>query len=71
MNGPEHYKESERLLDLMMAHPSVRTVDPVNLAAAQVHATLALAAATVDAAASRGPGDVSHDWLMIMGLVTE
>jgi hypothetical protein len=38
MNGPEHYKEAERLVG-RFAH-----------AEAQVHATLALAAATIDAA---------------------
>jgi hypothetical protein len=50
MNGPEHYREAERLLNVAMAGSRVTQADPVNLAAAQVHATLALAAAT---AASR------------------
>jgi hypothetical protein len=43
MNGPEHYREAERLL-----RDEYRTDRSV--AEAQVHATLALAAATVDAA---------------------
>ena len=40
MTGPEHYREAERLLDLSTAD------NPVTAAEAQVHATLALAAAT-------------------------
>lgn len=48
MNGPQHYAEAERLASLAeigQADPR----DPIILAAAQVHATLAAAAATVDA----------------------
>ncbi|MEV5619462.1 MULTISPECIES: hypothetical protein [unclassified Streptomyces] len=41
MTGPEHYREAERLLALADYHD-----DPARCAAAQVHATLALAAAT-------------------------
>lgn len=49
MNGPQHYAEAERLLD----GPDVSCEDydelrRDNLAAAQVHATLALAAAMVE-----------------------
>lgn len=52
MNGPDHYREAERLLDqLRRAHASI--VSPVLperatavLAEAQVHALLALTAAT-------------------------
>ena len=39
-DGPSHYREAERLV----------TGDDQDIAAAQVHATLALAAATIDAA---------------------
>lgn len=47
MTGPEHYAEAERLLCSQVG-------DPVALlAAAQVHATLALTAATIEAAATR------------------
>lgn len=49
MNGPQHYAEAERLLDLL-AIGSDDPRDPICAAAAQAHATLALAAATVDAA---------------------
>ena len=40
MTGPEHYREAERLLAISVAD------NPVTAAEAQVHATLALAAAT-------------------------
>jgi hypothetical protein len=48
MTGPEHYRAAERLL-AEAGHQSAEGViwiRPENLAAAQVHATLALAAAT-------------------------
>ncbi|MFI6347280.1 hypothetical protein [Streptomyces sp. NPDC050560] len=45
MTGPEHYREAERLLTLADYHD-----DPDRRAAAQVHATLALGAATAMAA---------------------
>lgn len=48
MNGAEHYRGAEELLDeaalLDWDNPAERSI----LAAAQVHATLALAAATAD-----------------------
>lgn len=49
MNGPEHYREGERLLDEARGtNPQITYAkDATQLAAAQVHATLALAAATV------------------------
>lgn len=50
MTGPEHYAEAERLLAVDYAKAKSRaagwTVTPVALSEAQVHATLALAAAT-------------------------
>ena len=51
MSGAQHYTEAERLVDaasLVKEHE----VATEYLAAAQVHATLALAAATIDAARS-------------------
>ncbi len=54
MTGPEHYAEAERCLAgvAMGNHqdgsPNFRTDEPETLAAAQVHATLALAAFTAD-----------------------
>lgn len=60
MNGPEHYAEAERLLgEAVSWDPDERQTrtDEVVLAAAQAHATLALAAATADAAVQRYIGD--------------
>lgn len=42
MNGPEHYAEAERLIEVGMEISSATI-----MAAAQVHATLALVAATI------------------------
>ena len=50
MTGPEHYAEAERLLTLADRHTRGVTYAEewtLTLTAAQVHATLALAAATV------------------------
>ncbi|MFF4595296.1 hypothetical protein [Amycolatopsis sp. NPDC001319] len=52
MTGPEHYLEAERLV----ASTSMRDLLPEDankLAAAQVHATLALTAATIASAGQR------------------
>jgi hypothetical protein len=50
MTGPEHYREAERLLDTATDNDGdIQTDDGMTaniLTAAQVHATLALAAAT-------------------------
>lgn len=48
MTGPEHYREAERLLAEAGVEGTEGTyfVRPESLAAAQAHATLALAAAT-------------------------
>ncbi len=63
-SGPEHYREAERLL----THPGLDTNDPgpadaLLIQSAQVHATLAVAAATVEQVSARGPGDVGRDWI--------
>jgi len=68
MNGPEHYQEAERLLT--QAAPPRRGYargnepdqHPDPLAAAQVHATLALAAATMDVARATSNSVVSAGW---------
>lgn len=63
MTGPEHYREAERLLEIPVSvEPQDQGAVIALHLAAQVHATLALAAATVEQTASRGPGDVGHDW---------
>ena len=49
MNGPEHYKEAERLLEHGPHYGRMTTEQwRARVAEAQVHATLALAAATVE-----------------------
>jgi hypothetical protein len=61
VNGPEHYREAERLLE----QAEVDSRDPMRtyaedanlIAAAQAHATLALAAATAAAQATAYDGD--------------
>jgi hypothetical protein len=57
VTGPEHYAEAERLI---AEHESIKnhglyTITPWTLTIAQIHATLALAAAT--AAGRRVPGE--------------
>lgn len=48
--GPEHYREAERLVAVAVRHitetPQDMRISEVSAAAAQVHATLALTAAT-------------------------
>lgn len=46
MTGPEHYKKAEDLLKLASETALGSDMERFDLAAAQVHATLALAAAT-------------------------
>lgn len=46
MNGAEHYQEAERLLRVAGLLAEIHPSRPVVTATAQVHATLALAAAT-------------------------
>lgn len=69
MTGPEHYREAERLVTngqrcIEEATPS--TIDAAEdvarsaFAAAQVHATLALVAASI----TTSTVEVSHEWVM-------
>lgn len=78
MNGAEHYAEAERLLDEVQSKgmdliaKTAGMSSTTSAAAAAViqatatialgHAELATAAATIDAAAARGPGDVDPSW---------
>lgn len=58
MTGPEHYREAELLLN---AASNLDVTDgPVVLAAAQVHAILALTAATAAGQATAYDGDEDH-----------
>jgi hypothetical protein len=76
MTGPEHYLEAERLLK-SAADNFLRNGNPGSaLDAAQVHATLALAAATAMQAAVDGsePGMGSgefHEWYQAAGVKPE
>lgn len=77
MTGPEHYREAERLADLAHHYTYGDGRDPVVGAAlaaeAQVHATLALTAATAMQAAVDGsePGMGAtefQEWYDVAGL---
>lgn len=58
MSGPEHFKEAERLLSPgEYDEAEDRDLFMRDVALAQVHATLALAAATAL------PGDLHQEWL--------
>jgi hypothetical protein len=58
VTGPEHYKAAERLLDETVEYAEIGNVETEAVAHAQVHATLALAAAT---ALSRVKADDEDD----------
>lgn len=75
MTGPEHYCEAERLLRLADDNVSMNTVEMTGekkadvIGAAQVHATLALAASNVNAYHSMDPtrGDLERtDWAQVL-----
>lgn len=61
MTGPEHYREAERLIERAHGIEPELPVSGTTIALAQVHATLALAAATAEPVvqAPAGPGDRS------------
>ena len=59
MTGPEHYQIAERLV-ASVSPRNLLPEDENKLAAAQVHATLALAAAT--ASAGRMPSKITQSW---------
>lgn len=61
MTGPEHYREAERLLAVCAGLQRGSELDTACTAAAQVHATLALAAATALSDAPQG-GMGGNDW---------
>jgi len=61
MNGPENYAEAQKLLRELPTHglhPETGLSRTETLAAAWVHATLASAAATIDAASHAGQSHV-------------
>jgi hypothetical protein len=71
MTGPEHYLEAERLLTEAAVEGGEGTyfVRPENLTAAQVHATLAHAAATALISPSNSAAE-SNAWREVAGTST-
>jgi hypothetical protein len=71
MTGPEHYRAAERLADQANHYTYGDGGDPVTGAAlaaeAQVHATLALAAATALGLADELPYRDERAWLEVCG----
>lgn len=64
MTGPEHYLAAEKLLEETQEHPSSSINKTASLVGqAQVHATLALAAATALASV----GFESREWISVAG----
>ena len=62
MTGPEHYRAAEKLLGELDEHPSSSINKTASLIGqAQVHATLALAAATA-------VGSNDRDWGVVAGM---
>lgn len=64
MTGPEHYREAERLLNFAASPAGEAEGVERTVAAAQVHATLALAAVTLDTAiiAQGYPSPMGAKW---------
>ena len=70
MTGPEHYREAEQLLASGLFHRDEGRPEPAAaaLAAAQVHATLALAAATALQPSSYANDYPEHtEWSKVAG----
>lgn len=68
MNGPAHYREAERLIEIANRDELGSPEERYRVAAAQVHATLALAAATAWPAVSDWLGDENRsgsDWTQV------
>lgn len=63
MTGPEHYTEAEHLLASLGDYTDDREDETNTVALAQVHATLALAAATAQA------GVITQAWHEAAGVV--
>ncbi len=69
MTGPEHYAEAERLLAVCAGPQRGTDLDKSCTAAAQVHATLAVAAATALTAPDDG-GPPREDWHAWLGVAS-
>ena len=66
MTGPEHYREAERNIEYAKYSDHDSDKERFHLAAAQVHATLALAEAYVAGAAVMRPED-RNEWDRVTG----
>lgn len=64
--GAFHYTEAERDIERANQESIADGFAQFMIARAQVHATLALVAATTEAAFSRGPGDIRVDLVEAM-----
>lgn len=67
MTGPEHYREAEKSLDLAASVHPASVERNMALATAQVHATLALAAASAMGIDKSGTKDVWDEWVAAFG----
>ena len=69
MTGPEHYRHAERFLEFAIAGETGSELEHYHLRAAQVHATLALAAATALAQSIAGLTPVAEfrEWADVAG----
>lgn len=61
MTGPEHYRAAEQLIEIAKNSQDAPIATAQLLAEAQIHATLALAAATADTA----PGYFAAGWVEV------
>ncbi|MCX5229722.1 hypothetical protein [Streptomyces sp. NBC_00233] len=75
MTGPEHYREAERRLAAARADYNTPTASGLLVAEAQVHATLALAAATAlsdpTRSAPRAPLPEWNAWKQAAGVAAQ
>jgi hypothetical protein len=69
MSGPEHYLEAERLIQIIEDGNAIDTMltIPELIGMAQVHATLAEAAATALVANEDPPPSDAHAWWLVAG----
>lgn len=66
MTGPDHYRAALGLLDLAESEPEASALTTLYVATAQVHATLAVAAATALEVVQLD-SETAHEWLQTIG----
>lgn len=71
MNGPAHYAEAESSLAAAEGSDGGSNLERYHLAAAQVHATLALAAATAMAGMDRMDEADFREWDKVAGVQSD